>query len=274
MIRDWKEYLSSVKGYSPNTVMGYEKDVRSFMQWAKGNITHARWSTITLDDIDRYVIWMVGEGMKPATTNRHLSAISSVYKYLWRVGYEVEDPTRTESRRKIGRTMPNTIPVEELRAAYEHATGAARVMLGILISTGVRIQELLDMTWETIDFETGGIQIRGKGAKERTVQCSKIALKELNELRSWAPQAGRIFHFDQREARHIIFEALRPWSHAKQLSPHAIRHTMATHMAAEGCNVATIGTILGHNHLQTTQRYIDAAAIDARQAMTTHSIIN
>lgn len=274
MIREWKEYLSSVKGYSPNTVEGYEKDVRAFTKWARKNVEGARWSTITRDDLDRYITAMAVQGMKPATTNRHLSAISSVYKWLWRQGHEVEDPTRTESRRKIGRTLPNTIPVDELRAAYEHSTGAARVMLGILISTGVRIQELLDMTWQSIDFETGGIQIRGKGAKERIVQCSKTALKELNELRSWSPQAGRIFHYDQREARHIIFEALRPWSHAKQLSPHAIRHTMATHMAAEGCNVATIGTVLGHNHLQTTQRYIDAAAIDARQAMATHSIIN
>ena len=71
----------------------------------------------------------------------------------------------------------------------------------------------------------------------------------------------------------MIYEALKPYCDAPQLSPHAIRHTFATNLAAQGVNVCTISTILGHNHLETTQKYIDLAAAQKSDVAITNSII-
>ena len=138
-------------------------------------------------------------------------------------------------------------------------------MLGLLATTGIRIQELLDMTWEDIDFDTQAIRIHGKGRRERIVYTLPEHLETLAEVQRMYHQKGRIFTIEQREARRMIFNALRPYCNAKQLSPHAIRHTFATHAATMGANVTTIGQTLGHKQLETAQKYIDMTAAPVRQ---------
>lgn len=264
MIEQYINYLRNIKGYSENTCQSYEKDIRHFIGWAKAHIDGARWSTMTRTHLDQYVTELANQGLKPATTNRRLSAISSLYRYFKRQGLEVENPCSFESRRKVPETIPNTIPIEQLKTAWEHSFGAVKIMLGLLSSTGIRIQELLDMTWEDIDFKTQAIRIHGKGRKERIVYTLPEYLQVLQDLAAMKPQAGRIFTIEQREARRMIFDALRPYCHAKQLSPHAIRHTFATHAATMGANVTTIGATLGHKQLETSQKYIDMTAAPVR----------
>ena len=133
-------------------------------------------------------------------------------------------------------------------------------MLGLLITSGIRIGELMNLEYHDIDTEANTIKVHGKGAKERVIKIPAEQLYELKCVKEHCPKNGKIFTISERMARRMIYEALRPYSNAPQLSPHAIRHTFATHMAAQGENVSTIGTILGHSHLETTQKYIDLAA--------------
>lgn len=274
MIQAYISYLKSIRGYAENTAISYEKDLMAFVTWVRGNITGARWSTLTRDDIDRYVMAMASAGLKPATTNRRLAAISGLYNYMRREGYEVENPCRYESRRKRAKTIPNTIPTNDLIAAYDHAVGATKIMLGLLITTGIRVQELLDINWEDIDFEEKSIKITGKGNKQRKVYTQAAQLETLRLLKEQQAVSGRIFTIDQRQARTMIWESLKPFSSAKQLSPHAIRHTYATQLATQGVNVTTLAKILGHDRIGTTQTYIDMTQSDTRSVMTNNNIIN
>lgn len=274
MIEQYINYLRNIKGYSENTCLSYEKDIRAFVGWAKAHINDARWSKITRTHLDQYITELAEEGLKPATTNRRLSAISGLYRFFKREGHEVENPCHFESRRKVPETIPNTIPIEDLKAAWEHAYGATKVMLGILTSTGIRIQELLDLTWEDIDFKTQALRIHGKGRKERIVYSLPEHLQVLQDLAAMKPQAGRIFTIEQREARRMIFDALRPYSQAKQLSPHAIRHTFATNAAVHGANVTMIGQTLGHKNLETSQKYIDMTAQPVRMVCQQYNMFN
>lgn len=273
MIEEYINYLVSIKGYSKNTAESYRKDLTFFVNWAKWNVTTPRWSMIKRDDIDRYITSLTSYGLKPATTNRRLSAISSLYSYMKRQGHDIENPCKYESRRKIADTIPNTIPQRDLQAAYSHAAGTAKIMLGLLITTGIRIQELLDLTYEDIDYEISSLHIRGKGNRERLVYTRPQYLQTIRESSDMG-HAGRIFMMEQREARRIIFDALRPYSKAKQLSPHAIRHTFATNQAAHGTNCSTLAQLLGHQDLNTTQHYIDIGQSNARQCSLQHSILN
>lgn len=274
MIEQYINYLRNIKGYAENTCLSYEKDIRDFARWAKANLTDARWSMITRSEIDRYIYDMVDAGLKPATTNRRLSAIASLYNYFRREGYDIENPCKYECRRKIGSCIPNTIPTNELHIAYDRAQGVVKVMLGLLMTTGIRIQELLDMTWEDINFKTQAIKIHGKGNKQRIVYSRPEQLETLEQVYKMGHQTGTIFNQTQRETRRMIWDALKDVCHAPQLSPHAIRHTFATNLASHGANVTTLAGILGHNHLDTTQRYIDLTQADRRTICQQYTLFN
>ena len=269
MITKFINYLTKIKGYSPNTARAYESDIRTFARWANANLQNARWSTLTREDIDNYIQHQTDEGQKPATTNRQLSSISSLYKYLQREGLLKDNPTKYESRRKMAETIPNTIPYNEIRMAYSNAQGATRTMIGILATTGIRIQEMLDMQWADINLKEGTIKVMGKGSKERIVKTQPEILSDLVRLNETISPSGKLFYLDQRTARFMIWKALQPYSQARQLSPHAIRHSMATEMAKNGANATTIASILGHSSISTTQRYIDMS-----KASCTYSGIN
>lgn len=274
MITNYINYLMTLKGYSKNTAEAYEKDLRNFARWARKNLNDARWSMITRADLDRYIADLVSAGLKPATTNRRLAAIAGLYRYFKREGKQINNPCQYESRRKVGERVPNTIPEEELQIAYENAVGVTKVMLGLLSTTGMRIQEMLDLRWQDIDFKKSTIRVKGKGNKERIVYSTPQALEQLGIMQPYTKPNENIFTLSQRDARRMIFAALKPYSTAKQLSPHAIRHTFATNLAAKGVNCSTLSNILGHKDLNTTQQYIDLGQMQAQQACLRYALLH
>lgn len=274
MLTRFENYLRNIKGYSERTCSEYLKDLKAFARWAKANKQDARWSTLTRSDIDEYITIRAKEGIKPTTTNRELAAISALYRFFIREGLLKNNPARYQSRRKVGFHLPNTIPSEDLQAAYKNSFGVVHVWIGLLSTTGIRISELLGLNWEDIDFKTCALEIKGKGNKERLVYTTPEYLDLMRQAYERHPAEGRIFRYSEREARFMLWEALKPYSRAKQLSPHAIRHTFATSLAKQGVNVATIATILGHKSIETTQKYIDMAQMDCRAVSAQYSPLN
>lgn len=274
MLTRFENYLRNIKGYSERTCSEYLKDLKGFARWAKANKEDARWSTLTRSDIDEYISMRAKEGIKPATTNRELASISALYRFFIREGLLKTNPARFQSRRKVGFHLPNTIPSEDLQAAYANSVGVVHVWIGLLSTTGIRISELLGLNWEDIDFKTCALEIRGKGNKERLVYTTPEYLDLMRQAYERHPAEGRIFRYSEREARFMLWEALKPYSRAKQLSPHAIRHSFATSLARQGVNVATIATILGHNRIATTQKYIDLAQMDCKAVSAQYSPLN
>lgn len=274
MLTRFENYLRNIKGYSERTCSEYLKDIKSFALWAKANVKDARWSTLTRSDIDEYITMRAKEGIKPTTTNRELASISALYRYFIREGLLKNNPARYQSRRKVGYHLPNTIPSEDIQKAYSNSVGVVHVWLGLLATTGIRISELLSLKWEDIDFKTCALEINGKGNKERLVYTTPEYLELMRQAYERKPTEGRIFRYSEREARHMIWEALKPYSRATQLSPHAIRHSFATSLAKQGVNVATIATILGHSRIDTTQKYIDMAQMNCQAVSAQYSPLN
>lgn len=268
MIQTYITYIRDIKGYSEHTCRAYEMDLRRFARWAKAN-TAGKWSAITRNDIDRYITTRAERCA--STTNRELSAISSLYNYFRREGLLNENPCKYESRRKAGHHQPNTIPIADLKAAYMNAKGDIKQMIGLLAVTGIRIGELLNIEFNDINFDDGSIRIKGKGNKERTVYAY---IEDLKDIRRAAQMGnGKVFRYDDRQARFLIWQAIRTHTNARQCSPHAIRHTMATQWAKEGENATTIAQALGHRDIRTSQKYIDMAAMRVKAAAAAHTII-
>lgn len=261
MIQDFLIYLRSIRGYSENTIRAYKNDLQVFLTWAKENSNIAKWRDITREHIDAFLEYQQEHGYKPTTTNRQLAAIASLFRYFQRQGYEVTNPCQYESRRKQARTIPSTIPVKQLANAYRHAVGVRKTMLGLLATTGIRIQEMLDMQWEDIDFDSNTIKINGKGSKERVVRTEDYILSDLKRTHEMLKPHGKMFYISQRKARYMIYEALLPYCRCSQLNPHAIRHTFATELAKNGENAITISKILGHSKIETSQKYVDMSQL-------------
>lgn len=258
MIREFQTYLVSIKGCSQNTANSYGKDLRTFVAFIREYDSNARWSTITREHLDAYIIRQSERGLKATTTNRHIAAISSLYDYMKRQGLQVENPARYESRRKEVQRVVNTIPLEDLKKAIETAEGSIKVIIETLLHTGIRVQELLDIKRQDLNAAAHTILIHGKGAKERTVQTSPGNMAHLLEYaKGYRPSEPIFMFWDQREVRRAIYNVLKPISQARQLSPHAIRHTYATTMAQAGVNAPTLAKMLGHDDIRTTQKYID-----------------
>lgn len=274
MISEFSNYLVNLKGYSPRTAEGYVSDLRTFSRWMRVANPLATWRTITRDDLDAYLMARVEQGASPATTNRELASISALYRYFKRQGFDVVNPCEFESRRKVPQSQPNTIPIEDIKKAYEHASGISRLLLGLFTTTAMRLCEVLALDWRDIDYTEKRIKVHGKGSRTRYVYTSDEVLQPLRDMSQQKQPKGLIFNLSPRAVRRLIYNALRPYSNAEQLSPHAIRHTVATHIAREGVNVATLASILGHNHLETTQRYIDLGQMPISRTMQAHSIIN
>lgn len=267
-------YLVSLRGYSPRTAYGYLSDLKTFSGWLSANRTHADFLSVTREDLDEYLTARCAEGCKPATTNRELASISAFYRYLRREGVINENPAQYESRRKVGLHQPNTIPPEDLRKAYNNASGLARILLGLFMTTGLRTCEVLAMKWEDINFSLCSIRLHGKGNKERDVYTTSDVLAPLAQAWREKQPKGVIFRIAERRLRRVIYWALQPYSTAKQLSPHAIRHTFATEVARQGVNTSTLASMLGHNRLETTQHYIDMAQNDTKQAFIAFNMLN
>lgn len=265
VLGQFEDYLRAIRGYSENTVKAYLTDLHTFVYWGRTHGVLTRWSCISREQIDAFLIYQESMGVKPTTTNRQLASISSLYGYFQRQGLQIENPCKYESRRKVGKTEPCTIPLEQLILAYHKAQGSTKTMLGILMTTGIRLQELLDLNFEDIDFSTNQLHIHGKGKKERKVYSNELALAKLRETQERYHASGKIFHTTQRHVRRQIYAALLPYCNAPQLSPHAIRHTYATHLAKQGVPTTTISKILGHEHISTSEKYVNSTELSTAQ---------
>lgn len=261
MIQEFANYLKALRGYSDNTVSAYTSDIKEFARWIQLNHSDERWSTISRHIIDEYVTHLYNLGLAASSTNRKLSSIAALYNYMMRENLLDENPVKYESRRKQPKTIPATIPVAAIQKAYEHARGVKKTMLGLLASTGIRLQEMLDLRWEDINFSTCEILINGKGSKQRIVVSCQEVLADLKYMADTLPVQGRIFYQSQRTTRQIIWDCIRPFTRASKISPHVIRHTFATQLAKQGENIATIAKILGHERIETSQKYINMVEI-------------
>jgi len=264
MIQQYTQYMSSVRGYSQHTVNAYVRDINHFARWAMATVQGVRWSTMTRSTIDAYMSALSDHGYTPATINRRLASISSLFHWMQREGLKVDNPCRYESRKKIARRQPSTIDADSIRQAISQAREDVAVAIQLIWTAGLRTSEVLNLhTWDIDRNELSIIVRGGKGAKDRKVYTDADTMARLQ--RYAAGKRGLIFYWSARELRYEVWQALKCTSSAPSLNPRALRHTFATTMAKNGANATTIAALMGHEQLATTQRYIDFAGVGVRE---------
>jgi integrase/recombinase XerC len=269
-------WLHAEKGYSPHTVDGYRRDLTEF---AIRTGVEKPVSDIATPDIRSYVYGLNGRN-KSSSVARKLSALRTFFRFLLREEAITDDPTTAIARPKQGKYMPVFLSVDEVFSLLEAPAdedGLAardRAILELLYSTGMRVAELADLNLDRLDFAAGMVRVRGKGNRERLVPVGRPALEALNayiplreELsrrraeRGRQPEAKAVFlngrgsRLTTRSVERLVGMYAQRAGIAARVTPHALRHSFATHLLEMGADLRSVQELLGHVSLSTTQKY-------------------
>ncbi len=270
------DWLAVERGYSPHTVNGYLRDVKELEILLGGDIHPA---AITGEDVRRYVYSL--HGKKSSTTvARKLSALRTFFRFLSKRGVIEHDPVAAVVMPKQGSSIPVVLSVDEMFTLLEQPgesdTYAARdrAVLELLYSTGMRVSELVSRDMNDLDFDAGMVRVRGKGNKERFVPFGAAAGEALT---AYFPErdaliAARLARGHQADGEAVFLNSrgtritsrsvermVRGYGRragiAVTVTPHALRHSFATHLLEMGADLRTVQELLGHVSLSTTQKY-------------------
>lgn len=269
-------WLEIEKGYSEHTVSSYTRDL---LECARFLGEKARVSDIQAKAIRGYVVSLHGRN-SGATVCRKLSSLRTFCRFLKRRGLLTADPLSGISGPKVGQAIPVFLTVDETFALLEEPGPQDsymlrdRAMLELLYSTGMRVSELVSRNLSDLDFNAEVLRVRGKGNKERIVPVGRPALEA---LKSWYPERQQLLAARAGRGRPAGSEALFLNSRGSRLTarsverfvrmygeragitqivtPHALRHSFATHLLEMGADLRSVQELLGHASLSTTQRY-------------------
>ena len=222
-----------------------------------------------------YLASLRKEGLKKSSAGRHLSALRTFFAYLKREGKVSVNPARAIATPKADAALPRTLSVSEVAAVVEARTGddalsrRDRALLELLYATGLRVGELVALDIPDVDPSSRQLRTLGKGRKERIVPFGERAAAALRSYLSvrgtLGPKGARrveaVFlnaegtRLTDRSVRRILNRALREAAVLRHVSPHALRHSFATHLLQAGADLRAIQELLGHASLATTQKY-------------------
>jgi integrase/recombinase XerC len=269
---NWLRQLEAVEEKSPHTVKAYGADVRMALERIASTLS----SPLNPQDLDpprvrAYLSFMGAGGQSARSINRRLAALRSFLRYLRTRQWIADDPTVALAAPREGKRLPRFVPEEELvqllDGAWEDSLRGARdrAILELFYATGMRLSELVGLKREDLDLRQMTVRVLGKGRKERMVVFGDAARRALSQhleaLRGQqAPAAGPLFPgrkgaLSPRTVQRIVTGHLGRLSRAGGHSPHALRHSFATHMLDRGADLRAIQELLGHSSLSTTQIY-------------------
>lgn len=266
------EYLEYQKHYSHYTVDNYKKDIDDYFSYlAKENISYLK---IEYSDVRLYLMYLKDiKKQKSSTILRHLSSIRGFYRYLCSQKKVSSNVFSLISGPKQEKKLPRYFEYNELEELFEISdltipTGQRdRLILEILYATGIRVGELVQIKQEDVKIEKQQILIHGKGNKERIVNYGEYAKEILNlyledGYRKLNKQQSKYLFLNQqgrmlttRGVSYLLEKMMKKTSIQKNISPHMLRHTFATHLLNEGCDILSVKELLGHESLSSTQVY-------------------
>ncbi|NOQ19111.1 MAG: tyrosine recombinase XerC [Desulfobacterales bacterium] len=278
------ESLATEKGYSDHTLRAYGNDLEAFFSFiaesqasAEGRQKHTRAVSPTQIDgiIIRGYLGFLHRQNKKTTIARKLSAIRSFFKFLVKQGVISENPAELVLTPKQDKTIPTYLSVDEMFRLLDSIKTDTllglrnRAIFETLYSGGIRVSELAGMSFSDVDFSSALIRVLGKGSKQRIIPIGQKALKAITAYReqlgrqmdSAALKNGALFlnRYNKRLTVRSIARILRKLVDAVGLltpvSPHALRHSFATHMLDSGADLRVVQELLGHKSLSTTQKY-------------------
>ncbi|MCA1054712.1 site-specific tyrosine recombinase XerD [Rossellomorea aquimaris] len=274
-IKDYMHFLIVEKGLAKNTIESYQRDLRNYSMYLKNVEKITSLNEVSRVNIVQFLGHLKGQGKSSKTVARHVASIRSFHQFLLREKSTDQDPTVHIETPKTERKLPKILSIEEVEAlleAPEESTPLGmrdKAMLEILYATGIRVSELIALKMEDVHLTMGFVRCIGKGNKERIIPIGNTAMKVLEKymedarlkLRSKKHKDDHLFlnHHGKGLTRQGFWKNLKALAQKanieKDLTPHTLRHSFATHLLENGADLRAVQEMLGHADISTTQIY-------------------
>jgi len=275
---NYVDYLKYNKNYSENTINGYYDDILEYLVYLQKECLD--YKTITYQDIRFLLDYYNEKKYSSKSVRRHISSLKGFYKYLVREGMVLDNPFCYVTLPKKEVKLPKFLNYNEMLEIFDtidisDTLGLRnRVVMELLYATGIRVSELVSIKKNDLDLNNKSIVVTGKGNKTRIVffndVCDKYLRRYLDEIRGLSTDDYLIINKDgkgitTRGIRLIVDKVIKNTSIIKNISPHVIRHTFATHLLNNGCDLLTVQELLGHSSISTTGIYTHVSMEHARE---------
>jgi len=272
-LREFLDYIRLNRNASAHTVAAYESDLSQFLAFAgheRGTREALEPKHLDLALIRGFLAELYRQGQARASVARKVSALRTFVRYLRREGWIESDPAALAVAPKREQKVPAHLSVDEMSRLLDAPDAATplgrrdRAILELFYASGIRLSELVALDLEDMDLSGRMVRVMGKGRKERIVPFNQ---KAAAALRSWLKDRVALTRGDAlfvnarggrltgRSVQRLVARYVRSCSTRFGISPHALRHSFATHLLQAGADLRAIQELLGHVRLSTTQRY-------------------
>ena len=265
-------FLENDKKVSNNTLQSYRRDLKQFEKYISEN--GKDYSKVTDEEIKTYIKYMQEIGKKPSTISRGLASIRSFYQYEVKEQKIEKDPTEGIQSPKIEKRVPSVLTSNEVALLLEQPKDVDlkgirdKAMLEFAYATGMRVTEIISLNIEDINLEQGYARCTN-GKKSRTIPLGNMSLKALKEyilnarnimIKDENEKALFVNVNGQRLTRQGFWKIIKYYKEQahieKDITPHVLRHSFATHLLQNGADLKSIQTMLGHSDILSTQIYM------------------
>lgn len=266
------EFLQNDKKVSDNTLQSYRRDIVYFTKYVEeGNMNYAK---LNEEDIKDYLQHLQEVGKKASTVSRHLASIRSFYQFLVKNKKVKVDPTNNIQSPKVEKRVPSVLTAQEVELLLDQPKDIDlkgtrdKAMLEFAYATGMRVTEIISLNVEDVNLEEGYVVCK-TGSKERNIPLGTMSLKALKEyveearpvlIRDENVSALFVNINGQRLTRQGFWKIVKFYKEqahiTKDITPHVLRHSFATHLLQNGADLKAIQTMLGHSDISSTQVYM------------------
>ncbi len=280
-IQNFVKFLTVERNASRETIRNYRSDLQQLVGFLRkiGDVSdQIRADRVGTEDIRGFLHWLDQKGEQASSLARKLACLRSFYRFLVREGATQTNPAEAIRSPKLPKPLPRVLTKDDAGALMEFPAGRSsqslrdRALLETLYSTGARVSELVEINLGDFNQAEGLVRLRGKGRKERMVPIGDVAIRAIRNYRDSlqrsavsGQQSAPIFlnHRGGRLTTRSVARIVASYSSrlaCGAVSPHALRHSYATHLLDEGADLRSIQEMLGHASLSTTQKYTHLAA--------------
>ena len=264
LVSEFLNYIRN-KNYSLNTIISYINDLYYFHEFVKMDFDKVKY-----DDIRDYLEYLNLKKEKSTSVSRKISSLKSFYKFLYKNDYmdKKDYPLVKVTYPKIEKKLPKFLYYNDLLEIINESSKDKdgvrdRLIIEMLYATGVRVSELVNIKLNDIDFNNKRIIVCGKGNKERIVYYGDYAEEVLNKYLKTHVRKNNNYLFLNSKGeqitdggiRYIIDNIMKKLSIKTHVTPHVLRHTFATDMLNNGCDIKIVQELLGHSSLKATEIY-------------------
>lgn len=271
-INNFLEFIKVDKKLSKNTLESYQRDIYQYKEYLNEN--NINYTNLKHEDIINYLEYLNSLNKKASTISRHLASIRLFCQYLVKNKIAKEDPTRGIQSPKIEKKAPNVLSSQEVSLLLEQPRGEDlksirdKAMLEIAYATGMRVTEIISLNIDDIDLENSSVICKNEN-KQRIIPLGKMSLQALKEyiitarpniIKDDKDQALFVNVNGRRLTRQGFWKIIKYYKEqahiTKDITPHVLRHSFATHLLQNGADLKSIQTMLGHSDISSTQVYM------------------